>query len=313
MLASAVIASLALLGGTQEAERFCPQPIRPEPTRIERYMAARRTFGFRSDRAYVRMLVRRGRFEYDGWIPVTRRERRYLRLRERLRLGALAYRYLGRRPHLDGGTSIEDGWPGEPYMLVRLTRDRAKHTRALRRRARFPDNLRTMRVQKSYRALRRIQDLIDFDAHEADGFHLSSTGVDIDANKVDIALITKRADHAEYFRARYGRHVRTFVIATELTLPECAPLVGYEVAADGVTLTVRYATGGGATFDRYELVEHDDRVEIGIVEQGPNGFRTDDYVEQEATIILSRPLGARRVIDATTGRRVTQTTSTSSV
>ena len=103
-------------------------------------MRARRTFGFRSDRPYVRLLVRRGRFEYDGWIPVTRRERRYLRLRERLTLGARAYRWLDRRPHVSGGESIEDGWPGEPYMLVRLTRDRAKHTRALRGRARFLDN-----------------------------------------------------------------------------------------------------------------------------------------------------------------------------
>ena len=80
------------------------------------------------------MLVRRGRFAYDGWIPVTRRARRYLRLRERLTLGTRAGRYLDRRPWLDGGTSIEDGWPGEPYMLVRDTRQRSKHTRALKRR-----------------------------------------------------------------------------------------------------------------------------------------------------------------------------------
>jgi hypothetical protein len=151
--------------------------------------------------------------------------------------------------------------------------------------------------------LRRIQDRIDFDAHEADGFHVSTTGVDIDANKVDIGLITKRTDHGEYFRARYGPHVRTFVFATELTSPECAEIVSYEVATDGVTLTVRYTSGGGATFDRYELVEYDDRVEIGIVEQGPNGPRRADYREGVATVTLSRPLGARRVIDATTGRR----------
>jgi hypothetical protein len=130
---------------------------------------------------------------------------------------------------------------------------------------------------------------------------------------VAIGLITKRTDHAEYFRARYGPHVRTRVIATELTSPECAKLVGFRVSADGLTLTVRYATGGGATFDRYELVEYDDRVEIGIVEQAPNGFRTDDYREEEATVVLGRPLGDRAVVDATTGRRARQTTSTSSV
>jgi hypothetical protein len=304
MLASAVIASVALLGGSEETERFCPQPLPPEPTRIERYMEDRRRFGFRSDRAYVRRLVRRGSFYSDGWIPVTRRERRYLRLRSRLTLGARAQRYLERRPRLDGGTSIEDGWPGEPYILVRLTRDRAKHTRALKRRARFPENLRTRRVEVSERRLRRIQRRIDFDAHEPDGFHVAGAGTNIFTNTVEIGLITKRDDHEEYFRARYGPHVRTFVIATELTSPECAPLVVFRLSADGLTITVRYATGGGATFDRYELVEYDDRVEIGIVEQAPNGFRTDDYEEQEATIVLSRPLGARAVVDATTGRPV---------
>jgi hypothetical protein len=304
MLASALAASLALTGGAQEPEPFCPQPTPPPRSRIERYMQQRRQFGFRSDRAYVRKLIRRGQWEHDGYMPATPRENRYLRLRARLRLGAHADRYLDRRPNLSGGVSIEDAWPREPYILVRLTRDRAEHTRALRRRARFPRNLRTERVAVSQRALRRIQDRIDFDAHEPDGFHVTSTTVDIDRGAVAIGLITKRAEHREYFRARYGRHVLTYVIASELTSPECAPILGYSAAADGVTLTLRYASGGGATFDRAELVEYDDRVEIGIVEQGPNGFRTSDYREGEATITLSRPLGTRRVIDATTGKRV---------
>ena len=307
MVGSALFASLALFGGGQEVERFCPQP-QPPPqrtTRIEGYMEDRRRFGFRSDKAYVRKLVRRGMWEYDvGYMPATPRENRYLRLRDRLTLGPRAQRYLRRRPHLSGGVSIEDDWPRGPYMLVRLTRDRAEHTRALRRRARFPRNLRTVRVPVSERALRRVQHGIDFDAHEADGFHVMMTGVDIDRSKVEVGLITKRTDHRAYFRARYGRHLWTYVIATELTSPECAEIVGYDVSADGLTLTVRYASGGGATFDRAELAEHDDRVEIGIVEQGPNGPRHLDYREGTATVTLSRPLGTRRVVDATTGKRV---------
>jgi hypothetical protein len=300
------IASVALMaGGAQEPERFCPQPQVERQSRIEHYMEQRRSFGFRSDRAYVRKLIRRGMWEYDvGYMPATPRENRYLRLRDRLQLGERAHRYLARRPNLSGGVSIEDDWPRGPYILVRLTRDRAEHTQALRERARFPRNLRTVRVAVSYRALRRIQDRVDFDAHEPDGFHVSSTGVDIDTGKVEIALITKRTDHAEYFAAHYGPHVVTYVIATELTSPECAEIVGFRVSRDGLTLTVRYASGGGATFDRYELAEYDDRVEIGIVEQGPNGFRTADYVEKEATVVLSRPLGSRNVVDATTGKRV---------
>src|SRR3712207_545842 len=97
------IASMAVLGGSPAQERFCPQPLPPEPTRIERFMEQRREFGFRSDEAYVRKLVRRGMWEYDvGYIPATPRENRYLRLRDRLRLGARAYRYLDRRPNLYG-------------------------------------------------------------------------------------------------------------------------------------------------------------------------------------------------------------------
>jgi hypothetical protein len=304
MVGSALIASLALFGGAQEPARFCPQPLPPRQTRIERYQEDRRRFGFRSDKAYVRKLVRRGMWDSDRSMPATPRENRYLRLRARLTLGARAHRYLERRPRLDGGVSIEDGWPREPYMLVRLTRDRAKHARALRQRARFPRNLRTARVPVSERALRRIQDRIDFDAHESDGFDVKTTTVDIDSSKVQIGLITKRTDHRAYFRSRYGRHVRTFVIATEQTSPECAEIVGYVVSADGLTLTIRYASGGGATFDRAELVERDDRVEIGIVEQGPNGPRTSDYYEGAATVRLARPLGTRRVVDATTGKTV---------
>jgi hypothetical protein len=305
VLASA-FASLALVaGGDQAPERFCPQPEPPRQSRIERYMEDRRRFGFRSDRAYVRKLVRRGMWEYDvGYMPATPRENRYLRLRDRLELGERARRYLGRRPHLYGGLSIEDDWPRGPYLLVRLTRDRAKHTRALRERARFPRNLRTVRVAVSYRGLRRIQERVDFDAHEADGFHVMSTGISIGAGKVRIGLITKRTDHAEYFAARYGPHVETHVMATELTSPECAEIVGFHASPDGLTLTVRYASGGGAEYERYELVEHDDRVEIGIVEQGSNGFRTLERVEKEQAVVLSRPLGTRRVIDATTGKRV---------
>jgi hypothetical protein len=304
MFGTALLASVALIGGAQQPERFCPQPVPEPPSRIERYIDARRGFGFRSDAAYVRKLIRRGNWAYGGWIPVTPREQRYLRLRDRLTLGARAQRYLSRRPNLSGGVSIEDDWPRGPYVLVRLTRGRAKHTRALKRRARFPRNLRTVSAPISERALSRIQDRIDFDAHEADGFHLRSSSVDIYSGTVAIGLITKRADHAEYFRARYGPHVRTYVIHTELTSPECAKIVGYRAAADDMSLTVTYETGGGATFDRVELVEYEDRVEIGVVEQGPNGPRTLELRYAKATVVLAHALGERKVVDATTGKRV---------
>jgi hypothetical protein len=296
---------IALAGAGQEPERLCPMPAPPRMSRIERYMEIRRGFGFRSDEPYVRRLIRRGVWEHDvGYIPVTPRENRYLRLRDRLQLGSAASRYLRRRADLSGGVSIEDGWPKGPYLLVRLTRDRVRHTRMLKRLARFPRNLRTTKVDLSERQLSRIQDRIDFDAHSADGFHVSSTGVDIDLGKVAIELITRRTDHLEYFRARHGPHVVTSVIATEPTSPDCRRIFRYRLAPDGLSLRIAYEAGGGATFDRVELVESDARVEIGVVVQQPNGAVRADSRIAEHTVTLSRPLGTRRVVDATTGRTV---------
>ena len=197
-------------------------------------MDARRKFGFRSDKAYVRKLIRRGMWESDfGFIPVTPAEDRYLQLRDRLELGPRVDRYLRRHPRLSGGVSVEDDWPREPYLLVRVTRDADRYERLLRRLARFPRNLRTKRVARSERSLRRIQDRIDFRAHEPDGFHVSSVGVAIDRNRVLIRLITRRTDAEAYFRAHYGPSVTTDVIATELTRPACAGLFGYRPAPDG--------------------------------------------------------------------------------
>jgi hypothetical protein len=197
MVGALVTAAVALAGGAPAEARMCPIPTPRRPTRIERYQRQRRTFGFRADRAYVRKLIRRGAYEYDtGYIPVTPRENRYLRLRDKLELGDRARRYLHARKDLSGGVSIEDGWPREPYVLVRLTRRRAHHTRALRRLARYPHNLRTKLVRISERQLGLLQDRIDWDAAQADGFYVTSTGPDIDTGKVDVELITRRADAA---------------------------------------------------------------------------------------------------------------------
>lgn len=307
MVGVALLASLTLAGPAQEApERLCrPQPAPPRSSRIEHYMAVRRQFGFRSDEAYVRKLIGRGMWESDvGFIPVTPAEDRYLRLRDRLVLGARVDRLLRRHPHLSGGVSVEDDWPRGPYLLVRVTRDAVRYERVLRRLARFPRNLRTMKVARSYRSLRRLQHRIDFRAHEPDGFHVSAAGVDVYRNRVRIEVITRRTDAEAYFRARYGPGVTTDVIATELTSPACAGLFDYRPAPDGRSITVGYEAGGGARFDRFELVEHADRVEIAIVVQRSNGPVTSDSRRAEATVPLSAPLGSRHVVDAVTGRRL---------
>lgn len=66
------------------------------------------------------------------------REKAHLRFRNRLDLGSAARRYLRDHEDLDGGLSVEDDWPRGPYLLQRLTRDRARHTAALKRLVRFP-------------------------------------------------------------------------------------------------------------------------------------------------------------------------------
>ena len=43
---------------------------------------------------------------------------------------------------------------------------------------------------------------------------------------------------------------------------------------------------------------------IGVVAQAPDGYRTADSRRAEQTLTLSRPLGDRKVIDATTGKAV---------
>jgi hypothetical protein len=306
MLAELVAAGAVLAGGAQADQRFCrPAPAVPRPSRIQEYQAARRSFGFRSDKPYVRKLIARGVRAYDlGGFPVTAREKRYLRLRDRLELGRAASRYLRRRPNLSGGISVEDDWPRGPYLLVRLTRDRAHHTRALRRRARFPRHLRTVLVGVSERELVQLQERIDWDAAGADGFVIVGSAPDIVSGKVELELITRRSDHREYFRARYGPRVLARVIATELTSPECAAISHYRPGPDTMSVTVAYESGGGAEFDRAELLETDDRVEVGVIVQAYNGPRTADSRTAEHTVELSRPLGRRRVVDATTGKTV---------
>ena len=268
-------------------------------------MAQRRTFGFRSDKAYVKRLVRRGVWEYDvGYIPVTPRENRYLRLRNRLRLGSRVDRYLRAHPDLSGGVSVEDDWPRGPYLLVRVTGDADRARRRLRRLARFPGHLRTRHVARSYRSLRRVQDRIDFDAPEADGFHVSSTYPAIDRNAVMIELITARGDADAYFRARYGPAVDTKVIAKRLTSPACGDLFDWRRGPDASSIIVGYESGGGTTFDHLEVVEHPDRVEVAIVVQEPNGPTTAESSRAEQPVSLAAPLGSRRVVDTATGERL---------
>jgi hypothetical protein len=109
-----------------------PTEAEKEQANLESWAAARAELGYRADIPYVRKLVERGVWEYDvGDIPVTPAENRYLRLRDRLELGPRAERYLRAHRDIDGGLSVEDDWPREPYLLLHLKRDVAKHLAAI--------------------------------------------------------------------------------------------------------------------------------------------------------------------------------------
>ena len=71
-------------------------------------------------------------------------------------LGPRGDRYLQAHAGVDGGLSIEDDWPREPYLLARFTKDVARHLAALKR-VPIPDNLRAKRVRYSERALDRVR------------------------------------------------------------------------------------------------------------------------------------------------------------
>jgi hypothetical protein len=271
-------------------------------------MRQRAEFGFRADEAYVRELIERGVWEYDvGYIPVTPAENTYLRLRDKLTLGAKAERYLRRRRNLSGGVSIMDDWPRGPYILIHLTRDRLSHEYNLKQLVPYPNNLRTDEVRYSERHLNRIVNRIfkDSKALKRAGFDLSEGYADTDTNTAYIGLTTRRTDATDYFKRRYGP-VTVDVIATDPYTLECEDAGHFEVSGDGRRLTVFWTRSGSARSERVDVVEYPDRVEVGVVDRLPNGFITLDAVPDHRRVRLSAPLGDRAVIDMADRRRLLQ-------
>ena len=320
MLRSGFLIGLLLLVGATPAaaqEKVChgqhaPKPpltpAQKEQADLEHYAASRAEFGFRHDLPYVKELLRRGVWEYDvGYFPVTPAENRYLRLRDRLDLGSKGRRYLREHREDAGSVSIEDDWPREPYMLVRFKHNVAQHRRALRPLVRFPDNLRVARTRFSEQDLKRLTEKIWRDEAKLRraGFDVDGTG--IGGNRALVEVTTKRTDAAAYFRKHYGSGVKVEVIATEKSVLECSKAGNYEIAADGMSLTVHWESGGSSKLERIEVSEFPDRVEVGVVERTSTGFNTADLRYEQAPAALTAPLGDRKVIDAATTKRMHQT------
>jgi hypothetical protein len=294
-----LLASLSLLGADEP--RICHGQLKP-PTVVEQAMAYRRMFGLPSGRRYVRRVQRSGARRDDQGYAFTRREWRYWRMRTRIELSdkRRVERYLDRRPGLSGGISIEDDWPAGPYLQVRVTRDPAVHQSALRRLYRH--RLRAVAVEHPDPALQALRDRIsaDRDALEAEGFDIRGLGIDQDANRVVVHMVSSRSDHQQVFQERYGPAVLAFATPDDERL-ECEELDGYRVSSTGRSLVLLWTHSSGEELATVELTEHADRVEVGIVQRVPFFGGPDDARFGRTRVQLAAPLRGRRVIDAATG------------
>ncbi|HEX8103676.1 MAG TPA: hypothetical protein VF533_13755 [Solirubrobacteraceae bacterium] len=287
-----------------------PKPLRSAQQRaVDRAVAARKDLGFRHDRRYVRRVNadrasrRRGNRFYH--FAITRREAVYLRGRARFQDARRTRRldaYVRRHAEAFGVLSIEDDYPRGAYMQVRVTRDLARHRRAVRRR--FALRFRIKRVGFSERELTRIHDRIDADeeALRAEGIEVLGGGVATE--RVEVAVTTPRDDASAFLRARYGPAVRVHVLGATPTYLDCFGPESYRLAADGRTLELSYTGSGSLTPREPEVVEEGEVVGTGMVFEVPRIGLDGDAVRHTLTVTLSAPLGGRTVRSIVTGRPV---------
>ncbi len=136
---------------------------------------------------------------------------------------------------------MRDDWPRGPYVAVFMTDDPARHRAAIKRLAAHPQSTRVVRVRYSARDKDRIQKRIQRDVEKLErvGFEVLETETDWGVDRIDIELVTRRSDHARYFARRYGSVVKTHATRSH-TFPACVNAATYEIAPDGMSLTVRW-------------------------------------------------------------------------
>ena len=304
MLAAVALASLALVCHGQLA------PLTPEQQRAGRARGLRRRSGRASGSAAT---SRTSRADPARRVGVRRRLHPGHAGREPLPAAARPARarppgvplLAPRAATSSGGISVEDDWPREPYLLVRLTRDRRCTSPGCKRLARFPDNLRTVEValQRAAAAPPGQPDRRDRRELTAAGFELAAGAPDIDTNTASVELITARTDHAEYFRNRYGP-VTTEVVADRAGPGSRAPTARlYEYRETAAACVLHWSTGSssqarnGSSSRASRSRRGRDR---GARPERNRDGRPDSH---SSRVTLGAPLGDRPVIDAATGRR----------
>jgi hypothetical protein len=119
----------------------------------------------------------------------------------------------------------------------------------------------------------------DADALEREGFTVVSVGAD----RV-LEVITSRDDASEVLSERYGPVTVEVLAETHSVVP--ATLTGYRVADR--ELIVYYEQAG--ELERIDLAEHDDRVEVAVLERVWNGPTAAVGRSTHASVELSEPL-----------------------
>jgi len=306
LLALIVLLSAPASAAAQEPLCKVTGPEARTEAMLRREMRVRGHYGFRADRAYVAKLIAQGPAHRRHGIRVTPAEDRYLDRREKVGLGAKAAAYLRRRPAITDFWEVRDDWPRGAYVAVFVTDDPARHRAAIKRLASRPQSTRVVRVRYSAQYKDRIDKRIqrDVEALEREGFEVLETETDWGVERIDISLVTRRSDHARYFERRYGSVVKTHATRSH-TFPACVDAASYEIAPDGMSLTVRWEDAAKKPA-RIELTQLADRVAIGVVERLSvyPGFGGDSG---SAVVRLRAPLGGRPVYDAYNGSRMLQT------
>jgi hypothetical protein len=302
------VLTLVAVPASAAAQQVCkvPGPEARGENRILEQIRQRERYGFRADRAYVESLQASGVvYRSLGDLRVTPEEARYLDRRRALRLGAPATRYLRRHERVSAWWDVRDDWPRGAYVAVFIADDPARHRAAIKRLAASPRFTRVVRVRYSDRELERVRDRIDRDEARLRraGFTAAYSETEAGTDRVDVTVITRRTDAAAYFKRRYGPMVRTIVIARSRSLEGCVDVDRFEIAPDGLTLTLSWSNAGPP--ERFEVSERADRVVIGVVER----VRVDEGFGEESgsgEVKLGAPLGDRAVYDANDGSRMLQ-------
>ena len=300
---------LAAPAGAEAAEPRCtvtgPEAKAERTLRDE--IRVRRVHGFRSDRGYVAKLIAAGPPSRLYGIRLTSAEDRYLdrwwRM-DRIGPGAKLARYLRRQTDVMDFWEVEDDWPRGPYVAVYLKGDPARHRATVKRLAFFP-RTRIVRVRYSHRDKERLQRRIQRDDKtlERAGFTVSDTDASWGLDRVLVEVVTKRKDAARYFAARYGPAVKVRVYERS-TVEGCARAGAFEIAPDGMSLTVSWSDAPKRP-RRVEVTEYADRVAVGIV-VGYSLYPGFGDPGGTTVVRLKAPLGGRPVYDASNGARLVQ-------